>query len=87
MNSPFPSPDFITVNLPVVFFGDSLRYLAFLPASLAYSWAGFMTYPAIKGVPAMGILEVKPATGKWAGTTAGSLDGGFPWENAMLKFE
>lgn len=26
-----------------------LRYLAFMPASLAYSWAGFMTYPAIKG--------------------------------------
>lgn len=25
-----------------------LRYLAFMPASLAYSWAGFMTYPAIK---------------------------------------
>jgi len=26
-----------------------LRYLAFMPASLAFSWAGFMTYPAIKG--------------------------------------
>ncbi|CAE7228740.1 unnamed protein product [Symbiodinium microadriaticum] len=25
------------------------RYLSFMPASLAFSWAGFMTYPAIKG--------------------------------------
>ncbi|CAE7257998.1 unnamed protein product [Symbiodinium natans] len=25
------------------------RYLSFMPASLAFSWAGFLTYPAIKG--------------------------------------
>lgn len=28
------------------------RYLSFMPASLAFSWAGFMTYPAIKGFAA-----------------------------------
>ena len=43
----YTTPFSLVASLPLA---DGGRYLAFMPASLAFSWAGFMTYPAIKGV-------------------------------------